>query len=583
MLAAVTRLGNAAIGLCVASALACSSSSPPESNAKGKSKPAKKESAAAADVYSPSRVLAVDIKMPARDWDALRKKGRDISSLATDCRSVPEKIYPFHKAQVTIDGVALANVGVRKKGFLGSLSTLRPSLKLKFNAFAKDQRYRGLKRLTLNNNKQDRSLMRTCLVYKVFRDAGLPAPRCNFARVTVNGTLLGVYSNVEPVKKPFLRRHFGKTKGDLYEGQLADFVPVWQDNFERKRSSSKKKKKKKKKKKSKLADVIAALAQPDANVVAAVSAVIDYDHFLSFWALETLTGHWDGYTNNRNNFYFYRPRKKGKIRFIPWGPDIGFTYKDPFHRLGRPASVSADATLARRLYADRKVRSEYVARMRKLLDKVWNEKALIAEVDRIDKLLGGAPHDGGVDEIKAFIKTRRAKLSPELAKGGGEWTAAPRTNPCWKVGSKVSGTFETKFGNLKAMNPMAEGKASLTLALAGKPIKFTSVGAVSGVSKDLADLPIVRFVGLSGANIYVVQLVFEPELFKSGTTEPFHGFATWGLVIELINMSKFKLRGFVSTGTTTLETASASPGAPIKGTFSGIVYEGPPEAAPAKP
>ena len=34
---------------------------------------------------------------------------------------------------MTIDGVAFLNVGLRKKGFIGSQSTSRPSLKIKLN------------------------------------------------------------------------------------------------------------------------------------------------------------------------------------------------------------------------------------------------------------------------------------------------------------------------------------------------------------------------------------------------------------------------------------------------------------------
>ena len=41
--------------------------------------------------------------------------------------------YTYVEASVTIDGVAFPNVGLRKKGFIGSQSTSRPSLKIKLN------------------------------------------------------------------------------------------------------------------------------------------------------------------------------------------------------------------------------------------------------------------------------------------------------------------------------------------------------------------------------------------------------------------------------------------------------------------
>ena len=518
-----------------------------------------------ARVFDPARVLSIDITLAAKDWDSLRNQGRDAEVLATDCRGVAEKVYRYFPARVTIDGTTLDGVGVRKKGFLGSLSVLRPSLKLKFDAFAEEQRYQGLRRLTLNNNKQDRALMRSCLIYRVFRDAGLPAPRCNFARVTVNGTSLGIYSNVEAIKKPFLRDHFGDASGNLYEGQVADFAPDWSARIERKSNREPGNR-------GDIAAVEAALRQPDDKFLAAFSALFDYEEFLTFWALETLTGHWDGYSSNRNNFYLYGAPSDGKLHFIPWGADVGFTMSDPFHP-DRPTSVSAEATLTRRLYANPAARADYVARMGKLLATVWNEAALRAEVDRIDTLLGGAPHDDGVAEIRRFIGERKAKLAAELAAGGGDWNQPARVSPCMLRGSQISGTFTTTFGNLEVKNPLGEGRATLELSLAGKPIELPMLGVVSGRDHKSASEPVVRYVGLSDGKIYVLQLFFEEPLFKAGVTRPFHGFATWGLLLELVDMQHMKVRGLLGAGEITLEQAGTAANAPVKGSFSGIVIE----------
>ena len=65
-----------------------------------------------------------------------------------------------------------------------------------FNEFVEQSPIPGLDRLTLNNNKQDTALVSQVLTYRVFREAGLHAPRCCLVRVIVNGEDLGVYSNV---------------------------------------------------------------------------------------------------------------------------------------------------------------------------------------------------------------------------------------------------------------------------------------------------------------------------------------------------------------------------------------------------
>ncbi len=77
--------------------------------------------------------------------------------------------YTYVEASVTIDGVAFPNVGLRKKGFIGSKSTCRPSLKIKLNHTDKKAGIEGLTTLTFNNNKQDNTQMSQFAVDRVRR------------------------------------------------------------------------------------------------------------------------------------------------------------------------------------------------------------------------------------------------------------------------------------------------------------------------------------------------------------------------------------------------------------------------------
>ena len=63
--------------------------------------------------------------------------------------------------------------------------------------------------------------------------AGLPNSRCNFARVFVNGTLIGqgvggvnspgIFVNAEPVMQRYIERNFnGNMNGNLYELEHSD-------------------------------------------------------------------------------------------------------------------------------------------------------------------------------------------------------------------------------------------------------------------------------------------------------------------------------------------------------------------------
>lgn len=186
-------------------------------------------------LFPTDRVLDIQIQLAPEDWDALRFQTRDFASaLNAQRKYAPLKTpYEYVSADVSIDGKLLAGVGLRKKGFLGSQNTVRPSLKLKLNKFEKGRSIDGLKVLTLNNNQQDASLMSQFMGYAFFNRVGVPAPRCAYARVTVNGTYLGIYTHVESIRKPLIRRHFGNADGTLYEGTVVDFFPGWSGSFER--------------------------------------------------------------------------------------------------------------------------------------------------------------------------------------------------------------------------------------------------------------------------------------------------------------------------------------------------------------
>ncbi|MDP6930521.1 MAG: CotH kinase family protein [Planctomycetota bacterium] len=186
------------------------------------------------DLFSQKRVLDVQITLAEEDWDTIRRQSRGLIEALKESRKYqhPEAPYTYVTATVTIDGVRFADVGLRKKGFVGSQSTTRPSLKVKLNHTDKTGGIDGITTLTFNNDKQDPSHVSQVLGYQVFADAGAPASRCGYAEITVNGKSLGIYSHVESVRKPMIERLFGDSEGVLYEGTAVDFHEGWGGSFE---------------------------------------------------------------------------------------------------------------------------------------------------------------------------------------------------------------------------------------------------------------------------------------------------------------------------------------------------------------
>ena len=186
------------------------------------------------------RVLDIEIEIAPEDWNTLRYQTRTFEDVMAEIEeyglSRPfANIYTWFSGTVTVDGETYSNVGVRKKGFLGSQSDTKPALKLRFDKYVDDQSLgRVIERMTLNNSIQDASMVNTCLTYQIFAAAGPPSPRCNFATVTVNGKNLGLYVHVEEIKKPFPARHFDSAEGNLYEGTVSDFTPDFRGTLEKK-------------------------------------------------------------------------------------------------------------------------------------------------------------------------------------------------------------------------------------------------------------------------------------------------------------------------------------------------------------
>ncbi len=418
-------------------------------------------------LLDPNRMIEIKIEVAPDDWEQLRRQAHDP---ATAFSGLPgERPYTYFRADLWIDGEKLESVGIRKKGFFGSADIQRPSLKVKFDAYKDQDPIKGLSRLTLNNNKQDRSQASQFLTYRLFRRAGNPAPRSNWAHVVVNGENLGIYSHVESIKKPFLKRAFADKSGNLYEGSLTDFRPKSLDNVEAKtnegvddRSDV-----------ERLAAVLAKEGELDLNEL---SQIINIDAFFRHWALEGLTGFWDGYSSNQNNFYLYfNPQDNGRGHFIPWGADWVFTDGGPFGRGrgggSRPSTVIyAHSILANRLYHSQDGAKRYQATLRRLLDEVWDEDAMLAEVDRIEALVSPHLHPSqagtpsAMNELRAFVRGRREVVERALDNWRPNVPSEPRT-PSYVVDvGTAKGSFFTTFRR-DGGEPTAESRTKIVIQL----------------------------------------------------------------------------------------------------------------------
>ena len=335
-------------------------------------------------IFSTDHVLDVQIEVDPNDWIKICSQERNFEELSDLNRkeSPPRNPFTYVEAQVTINDVTFPRVGIRKKGFLGSLSNTRPSLKVKLNHLDKNSQIDGITNLTFNNNQQDTSLMSQIMSYTLFNAVGSPAPRCNYAKLTVNGQNLGVYSHVERIHKPFLKRVFGNDNGSLYEGTLADFRPGWLNSFEHKLGSDQIGR-------QRIQQLIEVLNSKDENIEEAIDQLVDLKSFYNFWVMESLLGLWDGYSGNGNNFFFYLNPETDRLHFIPWGADHGFSRFRGKHQYNQPPpiSVKTQGLICYRLYQIEACRQQYERTLRKIMLEYWKEDNLISEIQRLGTMI----------------------------------------------------------------------------------------------------------------------------------------------------------------------------------------------------
>ena len=400
------------------------------------------------DIFPTDRVIDVQITVSQRDWDTIRYQSRDFMSALNEKRQFGpiDHPYTYVEASVSIDGVVFPKVGLRKKGFIGSQSHTRPSLKVRLNHIDKEGGIEGLRNLTLNNNKQDTSLMSQFMGYALFNAIGSPAPRCAYAKVTVNGKNLGIYSHVETMRPPLLKRAFGSSKGTLYEGTVVDFYENWENSFEHKRGDDARGRAQI----NALIDLLADRKTTEADI----GELVDLESFYRFWATEGLVGFWDGYSGNKNNFFVYLNPDDDKFYFIPWGMDSIFTKMSKLEFMNdrrAPISVKTQGLIAYKLYQFENGRRRYAEALTEILDNHWDVPELLATLDKIAVMV--EPHlvpaqrtieeewdrrgrdrwgksdkptfASELDEVRDFIRNRKSDIQAEIANGMPVWRKRP--------------------------------------------------------------------------------------------------------------------------------------------------------------
>ena len=417
-----------------------------------------------ASVYAPGKVWQVHITLSADEYAAIEPRGnRGFPGFGQPPPKAPERPadpgrevhrntfgadLAWGTGAVTVGGETFDKVGVRYKGngtILDAARTVKKSFKIDLDRAGGAGRFGGSKTINLHCGVTDPSKCREALGYAVYRAAGVPAPRTALAevRLTVPGKrdneLLGVYTLVEEVDKPFLRARFGDDRGLLMkpEGlrEFADLGDAW-DRYKKqyapKREATKAE-----------ADRVIAFARlvhtaDDATFVKEIGSALDVDGYLRFLAATAFVANGDNFFFGHNYCLYLHP-KTNALHVIPWDLDRAFAN---FGILGSKAQqmnlsmvhpYAGTHRLTERLLAVPDVGARYRALLKELAGTAFSKDRLLEQLaaaeaavkeplDRDARAVaarkegaGGSGMFGKPPALKAFVEKRTASVAAQVA------------------------------------------------------------------------------------------------------------------------------------------------------------------------
>lgn len=259
-------------------------------------------------VFNKNKVTTVDIEIAEEDWaDMLENASAE----------------ELKQADITVNGKKVENVAIRTKGNLSLRSVVnsdsdRYSLKIDFDYYDDTQSLYGLKKLNLNNNYSDSTLMREYISYELMEQMGLPTPAHSYMYVTVNGEERGLFLGVEAVDETFLANNYGSNYGFLFKpdgtgsdlkyisDDIEDYTGIGLKTNEGTINQSK------------LVEMLDAI-----NNGGDIEKYIDVDEMLRYFAVNTALVNLDSYQGNmKHNYYLYE--QNGVFSIIPWDYNMSF-------------------------------------------------------------------------------------------------------------------------------------------------------------------------------------------------------------------------------------------------------------------
>jgi spore coat protein CotH len=309
----------------------------------------------------------------------------------------------------------------------------KKSWKIRFAATDRFGEGTGQRRLNLNAEYSDQSLLREYLAYDFLARVGVLAPQADFVRLEIDGETKGLFTRVEQVDKLFLHRRGFDVQGNLYEanyGNLARLDSAWEYRYYYDKKAN-----------AKGGDAyhdLHALATlisdtPVDGFPQAIAAVLDVDGWLDWYAATILLGDFEFV---EKDYYLYHDFHTDRWHIVPWDFDMTFGHNwrgslDTEVRWDNPIDSGTSRSrkfddkwnmLVDRMMGAPEFRWHHGRRLMDMMADEFSEAEMFSRIDAAHALIRAAgladPHRwggegdflAGPDELKTYVTNRRAYL-----------------------------------------------------------------------------------------------------------------------------------------------------------------------------
>ncbi|HSQ41721.1 MAG TPA: CotH kinase family protein [Fibrobacteraceae bacterium] len=290
----------------------------------------------------------------------------------------------------------LDSVGIRYKGNSSYADSPFPKkpLKIKFNEFVSGQKYYGVKVLNFSNGYGDPTFLREKIAYDIARQY-MPAPRANYANISFNDTLIGLYTQVEQEDKIFIGNWFENDSMNLFKAgdgggslQYGGSDPTYYSDsigYELKTNED-------------ANDwsgfikfVYAMDSIADTNFCDVSSTYLDETNVTKFLAFNMVMSHFDSYTGSARNYYMYQLSDDGLMYFLPWDMNLTFGgYSNGWDVYEQdPVSINnlSRRPLNRKVLACDSLRYRYLAWIREMVNGYAATDSVQKAIDTLSALI----------------------------------------------------------------------------------------------------------------------------------------------------------------------------------------------------